>query len=156
MGLNILFFAIMIINGVGIFQPEVQHLVEWGAKVRLLTEGGDWWRLGSAMFMHIGIIHLLLNMYALFSIGVHLEAAMGRWKFLAAYLATGILANVTSIWWHENTASAGASGAIFGMYGVFSLYSPRNSSIRMHKKVALQHRNFCCLQPALWNEGRHR
>lgn len=119
MGMNILFFAIMIINGVGIFQPEVQHLVEWGANVRLLTEGGEWWRLGSAMFMHIGIIHLLLNMYALFSIGVHLEPAMGRWKFLAAYLATGILASVTSIWWHENTASAGASGAIFGMYGVF-------------------------------------
>lgn len=118
-GLNILAFAIMAINGVGIFEPEVRHLVEWGANVRLLTESGDWWRLGSAMFMHIGIIHLLLNMYALYSIGVQLEPAMGRWKFLAAYVSTGILASLTSIWWHENTASAGASGAIFGMYGVF-------------------------------------
>jgi len=118
-GLNILFFGIMIINGVGIFEPESADLIKWGANVRSYTEGGDWWRLGSAMFIHIGIIHLLLNMYALFSIGIYLEPVMGRWKFLAAYLSTGIVASLVSIWWHDNTASAGASGAIFGMYGVF-------------------------------------
>ncbi len=119
LALNILFFAFMVVNGVGIFEPETTDLIKWGANVKFLTESGDWWRLVSAMFMHIGIVHLLFNMYALFSIGMYLEPVMSRWKFLVAYLCTGVIASLTSIWWHDNTASAGASGAIFGMYGIF-------------------------------------
>jgi rhomboid protease GluP len=117
--LNVAFFVIMAGSGVGLFDPEAQDLVKWGANVKSYTEGGEWWRLVTSMFMHIGIIHLLLNMYALYQVGIHLEPVLGRWKFLGAYLATGIFAGLTSIWWHEDIASAGASGAIFGMYGVF-------------------------------------
>jgi rhomboid protease GluP len=58
-------------------------------------------------------------MYALLYIGVLLEPQMGRLRFLAAYLLTGIMASLTSLYWHPNIISAGASGAIFGMYGVF-------------------------------------
>lgn len=58
-------------------------------------------------------------MYALLYVGVLLEPMLGKSKFIAAYLLTGIGASLASTWWHEQTISAGASGAIFGLYGVF-------------------------------------
>jgi rhomboid protease GluP len=116
---NILIFVVMAAFGVGLFEPAPADLLKWGANFRLYTESGDWWRLVTCTFIHIGIIHLLLNMYALFSIGIYLEPVLGRWKLLTVYLTTGIFASLTSIWWHGDTISAGASGAIFGLYGVF-------------------------------------
>lgn len=119
LNLNILVFAVMAIFGVGIFQPENQDLLNWGANFRPNTLGGEWWRLFTCCFIHIGIFHLLMNMYALVSIGVLLEPLMGKTRFLFAYVATGIVASLTSLAWNELTISAGASGAIFGLYGVF-------------------------------------
>ena len=117
--INILIFIAMIISGVHFLMPDSQSLLEWGANFRPLTLAGQWWRLFTATFLHIGILHLLLNMYALLYIGVLLEPYLGRTRFLAAYLISGLAASVTSLWWHDLTISAGASGAIFGMYGVF-------------------------------------
>ncbi|HHB52576.1 MAG TPA: rhomboid family intramembrane serine protease, partial [Saprospiraceae bacterium] len=65
------------------------------------------------------IFHLLMNMYALVYIGLLLEPYLGRARFLSAYLIAGISGSVASIFWNDLTISAGASGAIFGMYGVF-------------------------------------
>ena len=109
----------MLISGVHILLPENQDLVNWGANFRPLTLEGQWWRLFTACFLHIGIFHLLLNMYALLYIGLLLEPYLGKTRFLAAYLISGIAASLTSLWWNDLTISAGASGAIFGMYGVF-------------------------------------
>jgi rhomboid protease GluP len=119
LNLNVLVFILMAVSGVGIMFPETEGLINWGANFRALTIGGEWWRLLTCCFIHIGIIHLIMNMYALMYIGVLLEPYLGKSRFLAAYLLTGIAASVTSITWHPNTVSAGASGAIFGMYGVF-------------------------------------
>lgn len=117
--LNVLLFVAMVISGVHFINPDGQSLLDWGANYRALTISGQWWRLFTACFLHIGIVHLLFNMYALLYIGVLLEPILGRTKFLAAYLLSGIAASLASLAWHENTISAGASGAIFGMYGVF-------------------------------------
>lgn len=117
--LNLLIFILMAINGVNIMEPDSESLLQWGANFRPVTLAGEWWRLLTSCFIHIGIIHLLLNMYALVYIGILLEPYLGKTKFLVAYLLTGIAASVTSLWWHDLTISAGASGAIFGMYGVF-------------------------------------
>ena len=117
--LNILVFLLMIISGVNVFMPDSDSLIIWGANIRPFTTGGEWWRLLTNCFLHIGIVHLLMNMYALVYIGVLLEPHLGKARFAAAYLLTGIAASVCSLWWHELTISAGASGAIFGMYGVF-------------------------------------
>ena len=119
LNLNILVFAVMAISGVGVFQPDNQDLLNWGANFRPNTLGGEWWRLFTCCFIHIGIFHLLMNMYALVSIGVLLEPLMGKTRYLFAYIATGIIASLTSLAWNELTISAGASGAIFGLYGVF-------------------------------------
>ncbi|RVU01797.1 rhomboid family intramembrane serine protease [Mucilaginibacter limnophilus] len=117
--LNILIFILMTITGINIIEPDTQSLLKWGANFKPLTLGGEWWRLLTSTFIHIGIIHLLLNMYALLYIGMLLERYLGKLRFAIAYLITGIFASLTSLWWHNFTVSAGASGAIFGLYGVF-------------------------------------
>jgi rhomboid protease GluP len=117
--INILVFAVMILSGVHFLLPDNQSLLDWGANFRPFTLTGEWWRLFTSTFLHIGIVHLLLNMYALLYIGLLLEPYLGKARFLSAYLISGIAASVTSLWWNDLTISAGASGAIFGMYGVF-------------------------------------
>jgi rhomboid protease GluP len=117
--LNILVFILMAIMGINILMPDNESLLNWGANFRPLTLDGQWWRLITNIFLHIGIIHLLLNMYALVYIGLLLEPHLGKIRFISAYLLTGLTASIASLWWHDITISAGASGAIFGMYGVF-------------------------------------
>ena len=119
LNINILIFILMAITGVNIMQPDNESLLDWGANFRPMTLEGEWWRLITNCFLHIGIIHLLLNMYALLNIGVLLEPLLGKTRFISAYLLSGITASIVSLWWHDLTISAGASGAIFGMYGVF-------------------------------------
>jgi len=80
---------------------------------------GEWWRLFANFFLHFGIIHLAFNMYALLYIGMLLEPRLGAQRLAAAYILTGLVASMTSLYWHPLTISAGASGAIFGLYGVF-------------------------------------
>jgi rhomboid protease GluP len=70
------------------------------------------------MFVHIGIIHIAVNMLSLVSLGRLLESFIGRWRFLLLYLLTGICSSAVSTWFHEVPA-AGASGAIFGLFGIF-------------------------------------
>ncbi|WP_343524113.1 rhomboid family intramembrane serine protease [Pedobacter sp.] len=117
--LNILIFIIMVICGADFISPSSEILINWGANFRPLISIGQYWRLITNCFLHIGILHLLFNMYALLYVGVLLEPMLGKSKFIAAYLLTGIGASLASTWWHEQTISAGASGAIFGLYGVF-------------------------------------
>jgi len=117
--LNILIFILMAITGVSVMQPDNESLLKWGANFRPVTLEGEWWRLFTCCFLHIGILHLLMNMYALLYIGILLEPYLGKTRFLSAYLLTGIMASTASLYWHDLIISAGASGAIFGMYGVF-------------------------------------
>jgi rhomboid protease GluP len=116
---SLLVYIIMVVGGVSPFQPDVEDLMTWGANFREGTLGGEWWRSLSCCFVHIGLFHLLFNMYALGMIGLHLEPLLGRGRVFALYVLTGIAASITSLWWNENTVSAGASGAVFGLYGVF-------------------------------------
>lgn len=116
---NIGVYLLMAILGLGFFTFKGQDLLVWGANYGPLTKEGDWWRLFSSIFLHGGLIHLFANMYGLLFVGIFLEPLLGRTKFLTAYILTGILASISSIWWYEATVSVGASGAIFGLYGVF-------------------------------------
>lgn len=117
--LNILLFIIMVISGGDIWLPDNETLLAWGANFRPYTINHQWWRLLTSCFLHIGILHLLMNMYALVYIGLLLEQRVGSVRFLAIYLLTGIAASVTSLYWNDLVIGAGASGAIFGMYGFF-------------------------------------
>ena len=120
LNLNMLIFVLMGLSGADLMEPDSRSLIAWGANLRPLTLGGEWWRLITCCFVHIGALHLLMNMYAFLLIGAQLEPRLGKTRFLGAYLLSGIVASATSLWWHgNNSISAGASGAIFGMYGVF-------------------------------------
>src|SRR5262249_39825180 len=99
--INTIVFIIMITNGVSIFEPKTVDILRWGANYGPLTLGGDWWRLITSFFIHIGFIHLLLNMYAFYMIGVYLEPLLGKSRFIIAYLCAGIISSLASIWWHK-------------------------------------------------------
>jgi rhomboid protease GluP len=127
----------MAITGVNIISPDSESLVQWGANFRPLTLEGQAWRLLTNCFLHIGILHLLLNMYALLYIGVLLEPHLGRLRFAAFYILTCIIASTVSVSWHDLTVSAGASGAIFGMYGVFLALLSTNLIEKSARKALL-------------------
>ena len=116
--INILIFLIMFFSGVNIFIPTTQDIVDWGGNYGPLTIENGWWRLLSACFVHIGIFHLLMNCYALAYVGLLLESYLKKRDFLLTYLFCGLTASLTSLYWNINIVSAGASGAIFGMYGI--------------------------------------
>ncbi|HYE56033.1 MAG TPA: rhomboid family intramembrane serine protease [Chitinophagaceae bacterium] len=118
-GVCALVFVLMAVSGVNVLNPDAASIVNWGGNMRAYTVSGEWWRLITCMFVHVGIIHVLFNMYALYAVGLYLEPLLGRWRMLAAYLSTGTLASLASLWWSADRVSAGASGAIFGLYGIF-------------------------------------
>jgi membrane associated rhomboid family serine protease len=80
---------------------------------------GEYYRLFTAMFMHYGLLHIALNMWALWVLGRPLEAMFGPWRFLAVYLVCGLGGNVAVYVFSPDRPSAGASTAIFGLFGVF-------------------------------------
>ncbi len=112
--LCVVVFIAMYIWGNG--SENTLTLLMFGANNRYLVQQGEIWRLASSMFLHIGIIHLLVNMYSLYIIGRQLEGFLGKIKYLIVYLGSGILGSLLSVVVHSSI-SAGASGAIFGLLG---------------------------------------
>jgi membrane associated rhomboid family serine protease len=86
---------------------------------------GDWWRLITAAFLHYGPLHLGMNMYGLYIAGSLLEQVIGRWRFLCLYLAAGIAGSAGALWLTQNSPTAGASGAIFGVFGALFVLERR-------------------------------
>ncbi|SEM94124.1 rhomboid protease GluP [bacterium A37T11] len=117
--LNSLIYALMIICEKHGFTLTADTLVAWGANFRIETQDGQWWRMLTCIFLHASFFHLVFNMYALYYIGAVLEPILGRWRFLTAYLLAGIAGSMVSIYWNEFIVCIGASGAIFGMYGLY-------------------------------------
>jgi rhomboid protease GluP len=117
LNINILLFLIMLFAGVHIISPNGLELLEWGANRRIETISGDWWRLLTSMFLHAGIMHLLLNIYGLVLASIFIEPLLGSTRYAIIYFSSGIVGSIASIWSYENTVSVGASGAIFGLCG---------------------------------------
>ena len=92
-------------------------LVYLGANVPELVLAGQWWRLFTAMFLHIGVPHLLLNGYALYQLGGLFESWMGSPRMAVVYVLSGLAGSVASLFFLRRGLSAGASGAIFGLLG---------------------------------------
>ena len=83
-----------------------------------LVQSGEVWRLITSAFLHVGLIHLVVNMYSLAIIGTQVETFIGKWKFLLIYLISAISGNLLSLVFNEgNVVAVGASGAIFGLMG---------------------------------------
>jgi rhomboid protease GluP len=116
-GINAAVFLAMTFSGVSFLEPTSKELVRWGANYGPYTIAGQWWRLLSSVFVHIGITHIALNMWCLWGLGRLAESVYDRWTFAAVYLVTGVAASVASLGWNPAGVSAGASGAIFGIAG---------------------------------------
>lgn len=120
---NGLVFVAMLFSGAGFWHSSNGVPLAWGANFGPATQDGEWWRLGSAMFLHFGVIHLVLNMLALRDAGQWVERMFGHYWFAAIYLVAGLLGNLASLVFHQGHAvSGGASGAIFGVYGALLAY----------------------------------
>jgi rhomboid protease GluP len=124
--LNVLAFVIMVMQGVSAFSPTANSVLKWGADYGPLTLNGQWWRMVASTFLHFGLIHLLFNMFVLFNIGLFIESLAGHSLFVALYLVCGLGGSAASLAWHPSTVSAGASGAIFGLYGALLSYLVRH------------------------------
>jgi len=111
-------YIAMSANSGSIFLPTVADVKRWGGTGPEIILKGEWWRLVTAVFVHIGIIHIVSNMYVFWGLGAIAERLLGRWNFLATYLLTGIAGNVLTLLLKPNIVGAGASGAIFGLAGV--------------------------------------
>lgn len=96
---------------------DIETLLKYGANNAYLTKNGEYYRLLSSMFIHIGLLHLLFNMYALYIIGPQVESFYGKFKYFLIYILSGVSGSILSITFSSNTVSAGASGAIFGLMG---------------------------------------
>jgi rhomboid protease GluP len=104
------------------------QLLHFGANsAGLVLNQGEWWRLLSAIFVHIGLIHIATNMWCLWNLGLLGEPLLGPWGMVAVYVLTGVAGNLLSIGWDVATVpmqyldqmvGAGASGAVFGIAGI--------------------------------------
>jgi membrane associated rhomboid family serine protease len=128
--INLIIFAAMIVFGVSPINPKIEQLLMWGADYGPVTLNGQWWRLLSCAFVHIGALHLALNMWCLWSLGRLAERMFGNGTFLALYLLSGLGSSIASVWWNPAVVSAGASGAVLGVAGgVIAFWQLGKSSI---------------------------
>jgi rhomboid protease GluP len=120
-GMNVAVFLGMLLSGVSLVEPTVLQLLKWGANYGPLTLQGQPWRLLTANYVHIGIIHIALNMWCLWNLGFLAERIFGGWTYFLIYTICGIAGSLAStlvsMWRHPNVVGAGASGAIFGIAG---------------------------------------
>jgi rhomboid protease GluP len=132
-GINCLVFLVMVARHVSVADPTLDQLMYWGAdNAGNVLVYGQWWRIVTAMFVHVGILHLATNMWCLWNLGLLAEPLMGSLGLLAVYILTGAAGNLLSTFvnWSKYypewiathnlaafPAGAGASGAVFGIAG---------------------------------------
>jgi rhomboid protease GluP len=129
-GMNCGVFLAMVAQGVSLWMPTLDQLMRWGAdRPNNILINGEWWRIVTAMFVHVGILHLATNMWCLWNLGLLAEPLMSSFGLFAVYILTGAAGNLLStaynwVWpLHDSTgaplyqAGAGASGAVFGIAG---------------------------------------
>jgi rhomboid protease GluP len=130
LGINCGVFLAMVARGSSFWMPTLDQLMFWGAdRPNNVLVNGEWWRIVTAMFVHVGILHLATNMWCLWNLGLLAEPLMGSFGLFAVYILTGAAGNLLSTaknWMfpiHDASgalyfqAGAGASGAVFGIAG---------------------------------------
>ena len=120
--LNAIVFALMALDASALWRLPGALLADWGGNYAVQTHGGQPWRLLTGTFIHGGLLHVGLNMLALYQGGQLAERVFGSRRFLLLYLACGLVASVASVWWRPNGLSVGASGAVFGVFGALLGY----------------------------------
>jgi rhomboid protease GluP len=115
---NIAVFLVMAFAGLGVMSFDSDDLLAWGANYRPAIHGLGLLRLIASQFVHGGLIHLVNNLYGLLFSGLFLLPVAKNWRLVVCYLLCGLGGSIASIWAHPATISVGASGAIFGLFGI--------------------------------------
>jgi membrane associated rhomboid family serine protease len=129
-GINVLVFLISVLLSItqaggvgGLGDVNVYVLINMGAQVNVLVAQGQVWRIFTAMFLHLNLLHIGLNMLSLFFIGTAIELFYGKWRYLTIYLLSGIIGGIVSYFVEgPNFIAVGASGAIFGVFGALGVF----------------------------------
>lgn len=117
LSLNLLIFILMLFSG---SPTDPQTVIRFGAIFKIGGISAEWWRYATAIFVHIGFYHLLFNSFALYVFAPPLERMIGKWHYIAFYLLSGVAGNIASQFFTDPPYySAGASGAIYGIYGAY-------------------------------------
>lgn len=116
-GINVVVFLLMAVDSGALFSPSSATLIRWGANFGPRTLDGQAWRLLTSTFVHIGVIHIGLNVWVLWSIGQLVERLTGNVGFLILYVLSGLFGSLASVYRNPTVLSAGASGAVFGAFG---------------------------------------
>lgn len=131
--LNVAVFVIMLMAGAGLSATNPEVHLRFGSNYGPLTWSGEYWRLLASTFIHFGVFHIALNMYALYNGGDLTERLYGSARFAVIYLLSGLAGSVVSGWWNPYANSAGASGAVFGVYGALLVFfALRRTDIPLH------------------------
>lgn len=127
LGIIIIYFIIMSLNG---GTTNALNLVRFGALYPpFVLEFSQYYRFITSIFIHIGLMHLFFNSYALYVFGTQIEGVMGSIKYLVFFLLAGIGGNLVTYLFNFQSISAGASGSLFGILGAFVYL------IRHHKNM---------------------
>jgi rhomboid protease GluP len=122
LAINIGAFLAMAALGAGVLVGRAEEYLRFGANFAPLTASGEWWRPVTCTFVHFGIVHLAFNMWALWDSGQLTERLFGNGWFAALYLFAGVAGSSASMLWNQQVISAGASGAVFGIFGALLAY----------------------------------
>src|SRR5215472_2443650 len=122
-GVNCAVFLWMVLHGVSPSDPTTDQLIHFGATNTFLILHGQWYRLLTATFVHVGLIHIATNMWCLWNLGLLGEPLLGPWGMVAVYMLTGVAGNLLSLLVNVLmrdyiSVGAGASGAVFGIAGI--------------------------------------
>ena len=128
---NIIVFAAMAVTSgsAAISGPSNLVLLNFGANYGIRTMFGEYWRIFTNIFVHLGLLHCFMNMWMLAVMGPITERLYGALKFTIVYLFAGLIASLTSIFISPQVISAGASGAIFGIFGLWTGFLVANKKI---------------------------
>ncbi len=131
--INTVVWLLSVMNGANWYSPTPLTLQQWGGNLSILTLTGQTWRLFTAMFMHAGFMHLLVNMFFLIQIGPLLVQRIGTLGFVVVYILGGLVSSMTSTAWQTYSlfnslatskpqiiVSVGASGAIMAVAGALT------------------------------------
>lgn len=119
---NLVVFGWLVMRSGALMQIDSRVLITSGALYGPAALTGQGWRVVTATFLHGGLMHVGLNLFALWQVGAVGERLFGHRNFLLAYAGSGLLGSFLSLWWKPAVLSVGASGAIFGLYGALLAY----------------------------------
>ena len=120
-GVNLIAYLFSALFSGTMIDMDLKVLVDMGALYGpLVVLKGEWWRLLSAMFLHGGMTHLLMNMVSLYIVGRGVESYFSKSAYVALYLFSGLIGGLASLMVHPQSVGIGASGAIFGLFGALA------------------------------------